>query len=79
MGSFPSSDSSVFMVECEDVEAMAESLKGSGVTIIKPPTFGLMGVTMIVADPDGRPVFVTEGIEKVKSHLTDMCSDREKK
>jgi len=59
----------VVMVKCEDVAVMAESLKDSGVTVIEPATLGLTGLTMIIADPDGRHILLTEGIDKLKLRI----------
>jgi len=61
----------VVLVECEDVARMEKSLLGSGVNVIEPATLGLGGMTMIVADPDGRHVVLTEGFDKFKSRIYD--------
>jgi len=74
MGNFPTSNPTIMMVSCDELVEVAESFKASGVKVIRPLEIGLMGASMIVEDPDGRPVLISEGMEKVKSRLPDMCS-----
>ncbi len=76
MGNFPTSNPTIMMVSCDELVEVAELFKASGVKVIRPLEIGLMGASMIVEDPDGRPVLISEGMGKVKSRLPDMCSGK---
>ena len=51
-------------IECDDLDLALDFVEKSGIQVIVPFTIAPWGATVIIADPDGRHIVLTEDINK---------------
>ena len=65
-----SSAKTVITIQCEDLKAILDIVDKAGLQVITPFTIAPWGATMIIADPDGRQIVLTESVENFSKHFS---------
>jgi predicted enzyme related to lactoylglutathione lyase len=59
------------VLQCDDLLGVVDYVKKSGIKIVSPCTMSPWGFTMVILDPDGRLVVLTEDNRKLIDGLSN--------